>query len=415
MGSITETATSAPGNNSLRPNTKAPLAMTLKLNGYSTAQFGKCHEVPVWQSSPMGPFDAWPSGGGGFETFYGFIGGENNQWDPALYDGTTPVEPPATAEEGYHLTEDLTDRAVSWMRQQKALMPDKPFFVYLAYGAAHAPHHVAKEWADGYAGEFDDGWDVQRERIFARQKELGVIPPDAELTARHAEITAWDDMPDELKPVLARQMEVFAGFLEHTDHNVGRVIDALEDLEILDDTIIYYIIGDNGASAEGTMNGAFNELANFNGMAALETPEFMQSKLDELGSPELVQPLLGRLGVGDQHAVPVDQAGRLALGRHPQRHDRPLARRDRREGWPSHPVHPRHRRRPDDPRSRRPPRTDHGQRRAAVADGRHQHAVQLQRRRRARTARPAVLRDVRQPRHLPPRAGARSPSTAHRG
>ncbi len=141
-----------PGNSSLRPNTKAPLAMTLKLNGYSTAQFGKCHEVPVWQSSPMGPFDAWPSGGGGFETFYGFIGGENNQWDPALYDGTTPVEPPATAEEGYHLTEDLADRAVSWVRQQKALMPDKPFFVYFAPGATHAPHHVPKEWADRYAG-----------------------------------------------------------------------------------------------------------------------------------------------------------------------------------------------------------------------------------------------------------------------
>ena len=163
--------------------------MTLKLNGYSTAQFGKCHEVPVWQSSPMGPFDAWPSGGGGFETFYGFIGGENNQWDPALYDGTTPVEPPATAEEGYHLTEDLADRAVSWVRQQKALMPDKPFFVYFAPGATHAPHHVPKEWADKYAGKFDDGWDVQRERTFARQKELGVIPADAELTARHDEIT----------------------------------------------------------------------------------------------------------------------------------------------------------------------------------------------------------------------------------
>ena len=182
MGSITETATSAPGNSSLRPNTKAPLAMTLKLNGYSTAQFGKCHEVPVWQSSPMGPFDAWPSGGGGFETFYGFIGGENNQWDPALYDGTTPVEPPATAEEGYHLTEDLADRAIGWVRQQKALMPDKPFFVYFAPGATHAPHHVPKEWADKYQGQFDDGWDVQRERTFARQKELGVIPADAELT-----------------------------------------------------------------------------------------------------------------------------------------------------------------------------------------------------------------------------------------
>jgi arylsulfatase len=285
MGSITETATSAPGYSSLRPNTKAPLAMTLKLNGYSTAQFGKCHEVPVWQSSPMGPFDAWPSGGGGFETFYGFIGGENNQWDPALYDGTTPVEPPATAEEGYHLTEDLTDRAVGWMRQQKALMPDKPFFVYFAPGATHAPHHVPKEWADKYAGQFDDGWDVQRERIFARQKELGIIPADAELTVRHDEITAWDDMPDDLKPVLAREMEVYAGFLEHTDHHVGRLVDAIDDLGVLDDTIIYYIIGDNGASAEGTMNGAFNELANFNGMAGLETPEFMLSKMDELGSP----------------------------------------------------------------------------------------------------------------------------------
>ena len=285
MGSITETATSAPGNSSLRPNTKAPLAMTLKLNGYSTAQFGKCHEVPVWQSSPMGPFDAWPSGGGGFETFYGFIGGENNQWDPALYDGTTPVDPPATAEEGYHLTEDLTDRAVGWMRQQKALMPDKPFFVYYAPGATHAPHHVPREWADKYAGEFDEGWDVQRERTFARQKELGVVPEDAELTVRHQEIPAWDDMPAELKPVLARQMEVYAGFLEHTDHHVGRLIDTLQDLEILEDTIVYYIIGDNGASAEGTVNGAFNEMANFNGMADLETPEFLASKMDELGSP----------------------------------------------------------------------------------------------------------------------------------
>ncbi len=285
MGSITETATSAPGMSSLRPNTKAPIATTLKLNGYATAQFGKCHEVPVWQSSPMGPFDAWPTGGGGFETFYGFIGGENNQYDPALYSGTTPVEPPATAEEGYHLTDDLTDHAISWVRQQKALMPDKPFLVYYAPGATHAPHHVPLEWADKYAGQFDDGWDVLRERTLARQKELGVVPAETELTARHSEITAWDDMPDELKPVLARQMEVYAGFLEHTDHHVGRLVDALADLEILDDTLVYYIIGDNGASAEGTMNGAFNEMANFNGMAAVETPEFMVSKMGDFGTP----------------------------------------------------------------------------------------------------------------------------------
>ncbi|MFB9308544.1 arylsulfatase [Agromyces hippuratus] len=285
MGSITETATSAPGNSSLRPNTKAPLAMTLKLNGYSTAQFGKCHEVPVWQSSPMGPFDAWPSAGGGFETFYGFIGGENNQWEPALYEGTTPVEPPATAEEGYHLTEDLADHAVSWIRTQKALMPDKPFFVYFAPGATHAPHHVPPEWPEKYKGRFADGWDVERERTLARQKELGVVPEDTELTPRNPLITAWDDMPDELKPVLERQMEVYAGFLEHTDHHVGRVIDAIDDLGVLENTLIYYIIGDNGASAEGTMNGAFNEMANFNGMAAIETPAFMQSKMDEFGSP----------------------------------------------------------------------------------------------------------------------------------
>ncbi|TFC06913.1 arylsulfatase [Cryobacterium adonitolivorans] len=285
MGSITETATSAPGNSSLRPNTKAPLAMTLKLNGYSTAQFGKCHEVPVWQSSPMGPFDAWPSVGGGFETFYGFIGGENNQWDPSLYEGTTPVEPPATADEGYHLTEDLADRAIGWVRTQKALMPEKPFFVYFAPGATHAPHHVPKEWADKYQGKFADGWDAQREKTFARQKKLGVIPADTLLTPRHAEIPAWDEMPATLKPVLEREMEVYAGFMEHTDHHVGRIIDAIDDLGILENTLIYYIVGDNGASGEGTLNGAFNELANFNGMAALETPEFMASKMDELGSP----------------------------------------------------------------------------------------------------------------------------------
>jgi len=233
----------------------------------------------------MGPFDAWPSGGGGFETFYGFIGGENNQWDPALYNGTTPVEPPTTPEEGYHLTEDLADHACDWIRAQKALMPDKPFFVYFAPGATHAPHHVPKEWADKYVGKFADGWDVQRERTIARQKELGVVPADTLLTPRHAEIPAFEDMPAELKPALEREMEVYAGFLEHTDHQVGRVIDTVTELGILDDTIIYYIIGDNGASAEGTVNGAFNEMANFNGMAALETPEFMASKVAEFGGP----------------------------------------------------------------------------------------------------------------------------------
>src|SRR5580693_8523393 len=283
MGSITESATAAPGQSSLRSNTKAPLAMTLKLNGYSTAQFGKCHEVPVWQTSPMGPFDMWPSGGGGFEHFYGFIGGENNQWYPALYDGFSPGEPEKTPEEDYHLTEDLADHDIDWVQAQKALMPDKPFFMYFAPGATHAPHHVPEEWADKYRGKFAHGWDAQREITFARQKELGVVGASADLTARHDEIPAWDDMPEEIKPVLERQMEVYAGFLEHTDYHVGRLIDTLEQLHVLDDTLVFYIVGDNGASAEGTLQGAFNEMANFNGMADMETPEFMMSKLDEFG------------------------------------------------------------------------------------------------------------------------------------
>jgi arylsulfatase A-like enzyme len=285
MGGITEIATSAPGYNSIRPNSCAPLAETLKLNGYATAQFGKCHEVPVWETSPLGPFDSWPSGGGGFEYFYGFIGGETNQYCPALYEGTSPVEPDKTPEEGYHLTEDMTDQAIKWIRQQKALLADKPFFAYFAPGATHAPHHVPAEWSDKHKGKFDQGWDELRQETFERQKELGVIPPDAELTARPDEIPAWEDIPDELKPVLARQMEVYAGFLEHTDHHIGRLVDALDELGILEDTLVYYIIGDNGASAEGTPRGTFNEIAVLNGAAEVETTEFMAARIEAFGTP----------------------------------------------------------------------------------------------------------------------------------
>jgi len=299
MGGICEIATSAPGYTSILPKSKAPIAQILKLNGYSTAQFGKCHEVPVWQTSPMGPFDQWPTGGGGFEYFYGFIGGETNQWYPAIYEGTTPIEPSSTPEQGYHFTEDMTDKAIAWVRQQKALMGDKPFFMYFAPGATHAPHHVPKEWADKYRGKFDQGWDRLREETFARQKALGVIAPDAQLTKRHEEIPAWDAMPAALRPVLARQMELYAGFLEHTDHHVGRLIDALQDLAVLDDTLVYYIIGDNGASAEGSLNGCFNEMAVLNGLAGLETPEFVMSKIDKFGGPEAYN----HYAVGWAHAM----------------------------------------------------------------------------------------------------------------
>jgi arylsulfatase len=298
MGAITELATAAPGNSSVRPDTAAPLADILKLNGYSTAQFGKCHEVPVWETSPMGPFRQWPTGAG-FEYFYGFIGGETNQYYPAIYEGTTPLEPPKTPAEGYHFTEDMTDKAISWVRQQKSLMPDKPFFMYYAPGATHAPHHVSPEWSAKYKGRFDAGWDALRDETFARQKELDVIPADAQLTARPAEIPAWDDMADQLKPVLARQMEVYAGFLEHTDFHVGRLLDTLEGLEVLDDTLVYYIIGDNGASAEGTINGTYNELLMLNGAAEFETTESMASHIDEFGGPDAYN----HYAVGWAHAM----------------------------------------------------------------------------------------------------------------
>ena len=218
---------------------------------------------------------------------------------PGLYEGTTAVEPPKTPEEGYTLNEDLADRAITWVRQQKALAPDKPFFMYYVPGATHAPHHVPKQWSEKYKGKFDAGWDVLREQIFARQKELGVIPATAELTKRHKEIPAWDDMPAELKPVLARQMEIYAGFMEQTDHEVGRVVDAIDDLGVLADTLIYYIIGDNGASAEGTPNGCFNEMTTLNGLPGIETTEFLLSKIDDFGTPNAYN----HYAVGWAHAL----------------------------------------------------------------------------------------------------------------
>jgi arylsulfatase A-like enzyme len=299
MGGITEIATGAPGYCSVLPNSMSPLARTLNLNGYATAQFGKCHEVPVWQTSPQGPFDSWPTGGGGFQYFYGFIGGEANQWYPTLYQGTSPVENKKGPEDGYHLMDDMTNKAIGWIGQQKALTPDKPFFVYFAPGATHAPHHVPKEWADKYKGKFDGGWDKLREETFARQKKLGVIPKDCELTKRHAQIPAWDDVGEDFKPVLRREMEVYAGFLEYADHHVGRIFDALEKLGIMDDTLIYYIIGDNGASAEGGLNGCFNEMSYFNGIEQLETVEYLTKRIDELGGTDSYN----HYAVGWSHAM----------------------------------------------------------------------------------------------------------------
>ncbi len=297
MGAITEVATAAPGYNSLRPNTCAPLAEILKLNGYSTAQFGKCHEVPVFEATPIGPFDHWPTGSG-FEHFYGFIGGETNQYFPGLFEGTAPIEPDKSPDEGYHLMEDLADRTIAWIHQQKAMAPDKPFFIYFAPGATHAPHHVPKEWIAKYKGKFDQGWDTLRDETFARQKALGVIPPECELTKRPHEIPAWEETEERLRPVLAREMEIYAAFLEYADYHTGRVIDSLTDLGILDDTLIYYIVGDNGASAEGSLIGTINEIA-MGDAPDLVTPELMIDRIDDLGSHRA----LNHYAVGWAHAM----------------------------------------------------------------------------------------------------------------
>jgi arylsulfatase len=279
-GAIMELATAFPGNTGIRPLSVAPLAEMLRLNGYSTAAFGKYHETPPWEVSVSGPFDRWPTHSG-FDKFYGFIGGETNQWAPAIYDGTIRVEQPRDPD--YHFTVDMTNQAIRWMQSQHALTPDKPFFVYFATGALHAPHHAPKAYIDRYKGKFDKGWDVLREETFARQKKMGIIPANADLTKRPQAIPSWDSQTPEQKKLEARQMETFAGFGEHTDEQVGRLVDALQDMGVTDNTLFIYIVGDNGASAEGGPEGAYNEMMALNGI--INTAEINMPHLDEWGDP----------------------------------------------------------------------------------------------------------------------------------
>ncbi len=262
-GAIMELATAFPGNTGVRPNSVTPLAEILRLNGYSTAAFGKYHETAPWEASVSGPFDRWPTRSG-FDKFYGFIGGETNQWTPAIYDGVARVEIPQ--DPTYHFTTDMTNHAISWMRYQNALTPDKPIYMYFATGATHAPHHVPKEWIAKYKGKFDQGWDKLREETLARQIEKGVVPAGTKLTARPADIPAWDSLTADQKRLFARQMETFAGFAEHTDHEVGRLVDAIAETGELDNTILFYVWGDNGCSAEGGLDGSYNEILALNGI-----------------------------------------------------------------------------------------------------------------------------------------------------
>jgi len=280
-GSIMETATAYPGNTGSIPNSVAPLAEMLRLNGYSTGAFGKWHETAAWETSVSGPFDRWPTHQG-FDKFYGFIGGETDQWAPLIYDGVKKVNPPKR--ENYHFTEDMTDQAINWVKAQQSMTPDKPFFVYFATGATHAPHHVPEEWIEKFHGQFDAGWDEVREATFARQKREGVIPANTELPPRPEDIAAWDSLPEDQKKLFRRQAEVFAGFVAHTDHHIGRFVEAIEVIGELDNTLIFYIAGDNGTSAEGGMVGMYNEMTYFNNVQ--EKVEDLIPLIDKWGSKE---------------------------------------------------------------------------------------------------------------------------------
>jgi arylsulfatase A-like enzyme len=279
-GAIMELATGFPGNTGIRPGSVTPLAQILRLNGFSTAAFGKYHETPPWEVSTSGPFDRWPTGSG-FDKFYGFIGGETNQWAPAIFDGVTRVEHDMSPT--YHFTTDMTNQAIKWVSAQHSLTPDKPFYLYFATGATHAPHHVPREWVVKYKGEFAGGWDKLREATFARQKAMGVIPAGTRLTPRPKEIPAWDDMSADQKRLFERQMETFAGFAEHTDHEVGRLVAQLEALGELDNTLFFYIVGDNGASAEGGPEGTYNEMMALNGIVG--TYDQMAGHVEDWGAP----------------------------------------------------------------------------------------------------------------------------------
>jgi len=283
MGSIVETGTSFPGNTGSIPQEVAPVAEMLRLNGYSTAAFGKWHELAAWETNASGPYTRWPTGpNGGFDKFYGFLGGETNQWAPFIYDGTHPVELPEDPE--YHFLEDMTDQAISWMKFQQALRPDKPFFVYYAPGATHAPHHVPKKYIEKHKGEFEEGWDKMREEILKRQIATEISPEGTQLTEKPSAIPNWDDLTDDEKTLFKHQAEVFAAYIDMMDYEVGRLVGAIEDINELDNTLIFFVYGDNGTSAEGGRNGMFSEMTYFNGVH--EKVEDMIKRMDKWGGPE---------------------------------------------------------------------------------------------------------------------------------
>ncbi len=281
MACITEAATGYPGYNGSIPFENGFLSEMLLQHGYNTYMVGKYHLLPSSEETPAGPYDRWPLGRG-FQRYYGFLGGDTSQWDPDLVYDNHQVEPPRTAAEGYHLTEDLADKAIEFIADAKQIDPGKPFYLHFCPGATHAPHHVPKEWADRYRGAFDDGWEAYRERVFTRQKELGIVPETAELSRHDPDVPEWSTLSDDQRRLYARMMEVFAGFLSHTDHHLGRVLDYLESIGELDNTLVM-VVSDNGASSEGGPTGTTNEAQFFNN--APEPFEDSLAVIDEIGGP----------------------------------------------------------------------------------------------------------------------------------
>src|SRR5256884_6787289 len=281
MAAITELASGYPGYNGVIPFGNGFLSEMLVEHGYSTFMVGKYHLTPSNQETGAGPFDRWPLGRG-FERFYGFLGGDTSQWYPDLIYDNHQVEPPRTPEQGYHLTEDLAGKAIGFIADLKQLAPGKPFYLHFCTGATHAPHHVPKEWADRYAGQLDDGWAAYRERVFARQKDLGVMPADAQLSRADPDVPAWDSLPPEARRLAARMMEGYAGFLSPTDRHIGRLLEFLKEIGEFDNTLIM-VVSDNGASAEGGPAGTTNELQFFNNAA--EPLGDSLAAIDELGGP----------------------------------------------------------------------------------------------------------------------------------
>ena len=404
MGGVAEFPGPFPGYTGTRPRSCTALPRILKDNGYITGGFGKWHMTPGREMGPSGPFEHWPQAWG-FDHWWGFLTGAAGQYDPIITQDNSVLGVPQ-GEDGklYYFPDDITDKSVEWLHAVRAHDATKPWFLYYSTGATHAPHHVATEWADKYKGQFDDGWDAYRERTLERQKKLGVVPPETELAARPDPYPAWDTLGDAEKKLYARQMEVFAGFSENADWNVGRLIDAVEEMGELDNTLVIYIWGDNGASMEGTITGSFNETTFFNGLVLdAEQQLALIEKFGGLAGPGRLpqRPALrGGLGARPEHALPVGQADGEPSRWRPRPDGHLLAGSHQERGRSPHAVHPLHRHRAHDPGPRRDPGAHGGGRDRAGTDGRD--AVQLHVRRPGgrRAAHGPVLRDVRQPRHL---------------